>query len=167
MNNVKYEYELYAPMCGWLEQQLKDKYKHYDCDIIVEDTHSVYLDSILTKHGVISSYPQAVGIQIQIDVLGIVKFKNGTSDLVFIEAKKTELNIQDLGQLRMYCDLINPSDAYLLSSKGLGHLDKILKNFSREDMLDFGSGKTIKKIKVAKWDIAKKSPDYNSMVPKM
>ncbi len=88
MNNVRYEIELYQPMCSWLEQQLRDKYKRQQCEIIVEDAHAVTLDSVLQKHGVLSDYPQAVGLNIQIDVVGIVKWEN-KSELVFIEAKKT------------------------------------------------------------------------------
>lgn len=164
MNNVRYEYELYAPMAEWLETTLKDKYKNQNCEIIVVDSHAVNLDSVLEKYDVVSEYPQVVGLQIQIDVLGIVK-KRTCTDIVFIEAKKTPLNLHDLGQLWAYCRLCNPIEAYLLSSSGIGSLEKILKNFKREDMLDFGDGKKIKKMKVAKWDIGRKDIDYNTMVP--
>lgn len=166
MNNVKYETELYKPMCEWLEQQLKDKYKSKSCDIIVEDAHAVTLDTVLEKNGLILDYPQAVGLGIQVDVVGMVKL-NGKSELVFIEAKKTALNLHDLGQLWAYCKLINPSYAYLLSSKGTGSLEKVLRNLNREDMLDFGDGKTIKKMKVGKWDILRNTIDNNSVVPKI
>lgn len=166
MSNVRYEYELYEPMSAWLEQRLKDKYKRQQCEIIIEDSHAVNLDRLLIKHNVIDYYPQAVGLDIQIDVLGIVKLKSRV-DLVFIEAKKTALNLHDLGQLWAYCRLINPLDAYLLSSKSIGSLEKVIKNLGREDMLDFGSGKTIKKMKVAKWDITRNTIDNNSMMPKI
>ena len=164
MNNVKYEYELYPAMSQWFETYLKDKYKH--CEIEVVDCHSVYLDSVLTEHGVVSDFPQTVGLQIQIDILGIIKHKNKT-EIAFIEAKKTALNLHDLGQLWAYCKLCDPAEAFLLSSVGLGSLDKILKNLNREDMLDYGDGKKIKKMKVAKWDISKSGIDNLSIVPQM
>lgn len=164
MNNVRYEYELYQPMCRWLETTLRDKYRNRDCKIWVGDTHTVNLDSALEQQGVIDEYPQIVGLQIQIDVLGIVKLKKH-AEIYFIEAKKTNLNLHDLGQLWAYCKLCNPADAYLLSSKGLGSLEKILKNFKREDMLDFGNGKTIKKMKVAKWIIDREEIDQHSIAP--
>lgn len=166
MNNVRQEIELYEPMTKWLEQHLKDCYKNVSCDVIVEDTHALTLDTVLAKHGILEQYPQAVGMNIQIDVLGIVKLRNH-SDIIFIEAKKTALNLHDLGQLWAYCKLINPTDAYLLSSHSLGSLDNILKTYSREDMLDFGNGKMIKKMKVAKWDIVRNTIDSNSMIPKI
>ena len=75
--------------------------------------------------------------------------------------------MHDLGQLWAYCKLINPADAYLLSSKGLGSLNNILKVYAREDMLDFGNGKVIKKMKVAKWDVLRNTVDNNSMIPKL
>lgn len=166
MSNVRYEYELYPPMCTWLKQKLEDKYKRQNCEIIVVDSHSVNLDSVLETYGVISDYPQAVGLKIEIDVLGIVKWEN-KSEIIFIEAKKTALNLHDLGQLWAYCKLCDPADAYLLSSAGLGSLDKVLKNLKREDMLDFGDGKRIKKMKVAKWDIMRGEIDNHTIVPKI
>lgn len=166
MNNVRYEYELYSPMCIWLRRQLEDKFKRQVCDIIVVDSHSQNLDSFLVKYDVIKDYPQVVGLKIEIDVLGIVK-QQSKSKIFFIEAKKTALNLHDLGQLWAYCKLCDPEDAYLLSSVGLGSLDKILKNLKREDMLDFGDGKKIKKMKVAKWDIIRGEIDNQTIVPRM
>ncbi len=166
MSNVKYEYELYPPMCDWLYNYLFDKHKGCDCEIEVTDAHAVDLDIVLEKYGVIKDYPHIVGLQIQIDVLGIVKFKE-KSEISFIEAKKTQLNLHDLGQLWAYCKLCNPSDAFLLSSVGLGNLEKILKNLRREDMLDYGDGTIIKKMKVAKWNVSRNSIDYHTMIPQL
>lgn len=166
MSNVRYEVELYPPMCGWLETYLQDKYRRQQAEVIVVDSHAVYLDSVLEQIGVVESYPQTVGLQIQIDVLGVVKLKNRV-DIVFIEAKKNRLNLHDLGQLWAYCKLCNPAEAFLFSSAGLGSLDKVLKNLKREDMLDFGDGKTIKKMKVAKWDVVRNEIDHHSIIPKL
>ena len=166
MSNVRYEYELYAPMCEWLQRHLQDVYKRQKCDVIVVDSHSENLGTVLERYDVVSDYPQVVGLQIEIDVLGIIKWED-KSKIVFIEAKKTPLNLHDLGQLWAYCKLCDPQDAYLLSSSGLGSLNKILKNFHREDMLDFGDGKKIKKMKVAKWDVTRNGIDNQSMVPKI
>lgn len=165
-NNVKSEFDLYPGMCKWLKTHLEDKYKKKECDVIVLDCHSEYLDSVLDKYDVVKYYPQVVGLKIQIDVLGIVIWKD-KAEIYFIEAKKTALNLQNLGQLLIYCKLCNPEEAYLLSSCGLGSLDKVLNNLNREDLLDYGSGKRIKKIKVARWDITKDGIDNHSVVPKI
>lgn len=157
------EFDLYPPMQKWLELYLRDKYKSSD-EIIVVDAHSERLDRVLRKHNIIQE--EAIGVDIQIDVLGIVK-KAGKVKLFFIEAKKTSLTLRDLGQLWAYCKLIDPEEAFLMTSADLGALNKLLKVYKRDDLLDFGDGKRIKKMKVAVWNMQTNSPDSASMIPKI
>lgn len=163
-NNVSLEIQLYEPMRKWLQKYLEEKYK--TAKIITIDSHSRTLDAYLEENNVLSYYPQTVGLDIQIDVLGIIKQKNKVS-LVFIEAKKTSLNLHDLGQLWAYCKLCDPLEAFLLSSKGLGSLNKLFNNLLRTDLLDFGNGKKIKKMRVGKWDVLTDSIDFKTLIPKM
>ncbi len=164
-NSAFLEIELYEPMRIWLQRYLEDKYKN--AEIITIDSHSKTLDTYLEEYGVLSYYPESVGVDIQIDVLGIIKEKNRVF-LVFIEAKKNQLNLHDLGQLWAYCQLCEPIEAFLLSPKGLGSLNKIFNNLSRIDLLEFGNeGKKIKKMQVGKWDILGESIDYVSLIPKI
>jgi len=156
------EEELYEPMCVWLEQYLKDKYKGHE--IIVVDTHSERLDRALAKQGIVNE--MANGVDIQIDVLGIAK-RQEQAKLFFIEAKKTKLTLRDLGQLWAYCKLVDPEEAFLLTSDDLGSLRKLLLSFKREDLLDFGNGKKIKKMRVGHWDIMKKTPEWSTLIPKI
>lgn len=165
-NNVRSEFDLYPGMCTWLSTYLNDKFNKQPCDVVVVDCHSYDLDSVLIKYGVIQYYPQVVGLKIEIDVLGIVIWEN-RAEIYLVEAKKTALNLQNLGQLLIYCKLCNPEEAYLLSSSGLGSLKKVLDNLNREDLLDYGSGRRIKKIKVARWDVTKDGIDNHSVIPKM
>ena len=151
-------------MRAWLQKYLEDKYK--GAEVITIDAHARTLDVFLEEQEVIDKYPQAVGLDNQIDVLGIVKQKIKTS-LVFIEAKKTQLNLHDLGQLWAYCRLCDPMEAFLLSSAGIGSLNKILNNLRRVDLLNFGDGKTIKSMQVGKWDISSNSIDHKTLVPKI
>lgn len=163
-NNVKKEFELYEPMRTWLQQYLENKYK--GAEVITIDSHARTLDLFLEQYDIVDYYPQAIGLDIQIDVLGII-IKKGKPNIAFIEAKKTQLNLHDLGQLWAYCKLCEPIEAFLLSSVGLGSLNKVLNNLNRQDLLDFGSGKTIKKMQVGKWDLSSKSIDYKTIVPKI
>ncbi len=163
-NNVRKEFELYEPMRIWLQNYLEDKYR--GSHIITVDSHARTLDVILEEHGIIADYPQTVGLDIQIDVLGII-IKGNKTAIAFIEAKKTQLNLHDLGQLWAYCKLCNPAEAFLLSSAGIGSLNKILNNLSRTDLLDFGDGRKIKKMQVARWDVIANSVDYRSLVPRI
>lgn len=149
-----------------LQVYLEDKYKRQNCKVVVVDCHSVNLDAVLEQYDIIKYYPQAVGLKIEIDVLGMVIWKD-RAEIYFIEAKKTQLTLQNLGQLLIYCKLCNPEEAYLLSSAGLGSLNKVLNILQRTDLLDFGSGKRIKKMKVAKWDVSRNTIDNHSMIPKM
>jgi hypothetical protein len=162
MKTVNTENELYRPMSVWLENYIKDKYKGYE--VITRDTHAERLDRALNKLGI--TVEIAVGIDIQIDVLGIARKKDNIK-LFFIEAKKTELTLRDLGQLWAYCKLINPEEAFLITSATIGSLNKILNTFKREDLLDFGESRLIKKMKIAKWDLSSNMPDVLNMIPKI
>lgn len=163
-NNVRKEFELYEPMRKWLQQYLEDKYN--GATIITVDSHARTLDLYLEEYGVIDHYPQTIGLDIQIDVLGIV-IKNKKPQIFFIEAKKTQLNLHDLGQLWAYCKLCDPAEAFLLSSVGLGSLNKILNNLARTDLLEFGDGRSIKKMQVGKWDNSRNAIDFQTLIPKM
>lgn len=156
------EEELYEPMRVWLEQYLKDKYKRYD--VVAVDAHAERLDRVLAKYNIVNE--MANGVDIQIDILGIAR-RNTDVKLFFIEAKKTRLTLRDLGQLWAYCKLVDPDEAFLLSSADLGSLNKLLNTFRREDLLDFGDKKKIKKMRVGKWDIRTNSVDYMTLVPRI
>lgn len=156
------EEELYEPMRIWLDQYVKDKYKRYD--VISVDSHAERLDRVLAKYNIVNE--MATGVDIQIDVMAIAR-KQKDIKLFFIEAKKTRLTLRDLGQLWAYCKLVDPDEAFLFSSANLGSLNKLLNVFRREDLLDFGDGNHIKKMRVGKWDVTRNTVDYNSIVPKL
>ena len=122
------------------------------------------MDRVLAKYDIVNE--MANGVDIQIDVLAIAKKKTDVK-LFFIEAKKTKLTLRDLGQLWAYCKLVDPDEAFLLTSASLGSLLKLLNVFRREDLLDFGNGKKIKKMRVGRWDVTRNTIDFNSLVPKM
>jgi hypothetical protein len=164
VNNVNKEFELYEPMRIWLQKYLEEKYK--GSRIITIDAHARTLDVFLEQCDIIDYYPQTIGLDIQIDVLGIV-FNRDKVNIVFIEAKKTQLKLHDLGQLWAYCKLCDPIEAFLLSSSSVGSLNKILINLSRQDLLDFGDGKKIKKMQVGKWDLVTNSIDFKTLIPKL
>lgn len=160
--NVINEIELYEPMRIWLHQYLSDKYKSYK--ITTLDTHSERLDRVLDKLSIFNEL--AIGVDIQIDVLGIAQKENNIK-LFFIEAKKTKLTLRDLGQLWAYCKLINPEEAFLMTSADMGSLDKLLNIYKREDLLNFGDGKRIKKMKIGVWNLSTMSPETFTMIPKI
>lgn len=156
------EFELYEPMRIWLQSYLETNYKHQE--IITIDAHSQRLDRVLRKYGI--RYDIATGVDIQIDILGIVR-NDISFKLFFIEAKVTSFTLRDLGQLWAYCKLIDPEEAFLITSNDLGSLNKILNVYKREDLLDFGDGKIIKMMKVGIWDIKTNSLKMETLIPKL
>lgn len=54
-----------------------------------------------------------------------------------------------------------------MTSAGLGTLNKILNILKREDLLDYGSGKFIKKMKISTWNLTSETPDLSTMIPKI
>ena len=164
VHNVQKEVELYELMRLWLHRYLAEKYR--GAKVCAIDAHARTLDSFLGEIGILSQYPQAVGLDIQIDVLGVVE-RGGKAGIVFIEAKKTPLNLHDLGQLWAYCRLCDPMEAFLLSSAGLGSLNKVLNNLSRQDLLDFGDGRRIRKMRVGTWDVTRHAVDPLTLIPKL
>ena len=163
-NNVNLEAELYEPMRLWFQRYLEDKYA--GARVVTIDTSTRTLDTILEEYGVVDQYPQTIGLDIQIDVLGLIT-RRGKTDIAFIEAKKTPLNLHHLGQLWAYCRLCDPLEAFLLSSAGMGSLSKILVNLGRQDLLNFGDGRRIKQMQVAKWDIRSNNIDQRTLVPRL
>ena len=54
-----------------------------------------------------------------------------------------------------------------MTSAGLGALNKLLNIFKREDLLDYGSGKFIKKMKISTWNLVSETPNLSTMIPKI
>lgn len=81
--------------------------------------------------------------------------------------QRKKLDLRDLGQLWSYCKLIEPEEAFLMTSAGLGTLNKILNILKIEDLLDYGSGKFIKKMKKSTWNLTSETPDLSTMIPKI
>jgi hypothetical protein len=156
------ESDLYEPMREWLDVYLRDRYRSHEIATAVANNER--LDRVLKRYGVVNE--MANGIDIQIDILGIATSGRG-SRLFFIEAKTTRLTLRDLGQLWGYCRLVDPAEAFLMTSSDLGSLNRILNVFKREDLLDFGNGKTIKKMKIATWNTTAGSPNLGTMIPKL
>ena len=100
-----------------------------------------YQDRIIQK--VVNKIEQEQIKIIKEDTLGILFEK-----LIREQEKK------DLGQLGGYTQLIDPTESFLISSKGLGRLSHLFNVLKREDLLKFGT-KTNKFMQIAKWDKTK------------
>jgi hypothetical protein len=160
----KNEFALYAPMVAWLTQRLKDQYEPLGYTVIVEDTHAITLEKALRNHGVLRYFQDAVGIDIEIDVLGII-IKDEDVRLFFIEAKDENLKLKDVGQLLIYCRIVPPHSAYLLSSKGLGQITKLVTHLGRNNLLEYQYRQQSTHIVAARWDVSRNCVDWSCSVP--
>ncbi|MEW5896180.1 MAG: hypothetical protein AB1668_00675 [Nanoarchaeota archaeon] len=158
----KEEERLYPEIKEWLQNYLIDKYRGYTVETTFE-TSRRNLDIVLKSKRI--ECKEAVGLQVKIDVIGILK-RGDDFKLVFVEVKDKELTLKDLGQLWGYTQLIDPIESFLVSSKGLGRLSHLFNVLRREDLLKFGT-KTNKFMQIAKWDKRRGCIDYSSLVPKL
>jgi uncharacterized membrane protein YheB (UPF0754 family) len=156
------ERNLYADVKNWLDSYLKERYRNYQIDTTYESSRKS-LGVVLKEKNVIIE--EAIGLSIKIDVMGILKKENDIK-LVFIEIKNEPLTLKDLGQLWGYTQLINPVESFLISSEGLGALEYLFRVLKREDLLYYGP-KRANMMKVAKWDVVRKTIDYDSLIPKL
>lgn len=156
------EEDLYPDIKKWLTSYLKDRYKRYQIET-TSQTSKRSLDIVLKEKGIVVK--DAIGLSIKVDIVGILR-KRDDVKLVFIEVKNKPLTLKDLGQLWGYTQLVNPLESFLISPKGLGALECLLKVLKREDLLYYGP-KREKMMKVAKWDERRKAIDYDSLIPKL
>lgn len=159
---AKKEELLYPEIEAWFKQYLEDKYKSYSVTT-THKTSRIVLDSYLKSVDV--EIKEAIGLSIKIDIVGILKRAN-EKKIVFAEIKDQPLTLSDLGQLWGYTQLINPIESFLISSRGLGSLDYLLRILKREDLLFYGIKKE-KMMRVCKWDEERKSIDYATLIPKI
>ena len=156
------EKDLYPEIERWLKQYLEDRYPRMEI-ITTHKTSGMTLDTYLSYHNI--DVKEAIGLSIKVDIVGIIRSKKKTK-LAFVEVKDKPLSLSDLGQLWGYTQLIDPAESFLISSKGLGGLDKVLKVLKREDLLVYGK-KRDKHMKVVKWDSRRGTIDSFSLIPKI
>ena len=156
------EQKLYPEIQSWLQDYLKYRYKGYKI-WTTSETHKRSLEIVLKN--IIPPLPEIIGLSIKIDIVGALK-RGPNTRLVFVEVKNKPLTLKDLGQLWGYTQLVKPVEAFLLSSEGLGTLSYILNVLKREDLLKYGD-KEKRMMRVAKWDIIRKTIDYDTLIPKI
>ena len=158
----KQEENLYPDIEEWLKVYLTEKYPANQV-ITTYKTARQNLDVCLRGLGI--DIKEAIGLSIKVDIVGILK-RGQKVRLVFVEVKDSPLTLKDLGQLWGYTQLLNPVESFLISSKGLGALERIFKIYKREDLLKYGPGQG-SMMKVCRWNTGSKSVDYGSLIPKL
>ena len=154
------EDKLLEPCRRWLSGFLKEKYPRATV-IILPKTDRKQLRYALNDAGLASSFPESSAWEVRVDVVAAVQQRRQTT-LVFVELKAKPISLVDVGQLLGYCRVCRPRGAYLLSSQGLSSdLHRLLTTYGRTDVSDFGNDA----MRVGRWDVARASPDWSSMIP--
>jgi hypothetical protein len=154
------EKEIYPQIVQWLSKYLKSHYKK--SKIIVKDTHTIALSKFLKVIGMDKKFPEYTAYDIKVDVTGVISSFNKTH-LVFVECKINFIKLLDVGQLLGYSLVAKPIFSFLVSPKGISDsLHNLLKIYGRYDILKYDKERSIK---IAKWDINKKEPLWDSLLP--
>jgi len=61
---------------------------------------------------------------------------------------------------------MDPTESFLVSSKGLGGLSKLFNVLKREDLLKYGQNRN-KYMQLTRWNTDRKSIDYSTLIPKI
>ena len=154
------ERALYAPVIRWLRGELQDRFPR--ADVEAYDTHSASLAAWLDAQGLSGAFPEHTAWDIKVDVTGLIKSRRAV-DLVFVECKTSPLTLGHVGQILGYCLVGRPRYALLLSTSPPNRrLVRLLTVFGRQDVLQYGPGRTIK---LVTWDSGRGQPYAESLIP--
>jgi len=154
------ESALLQPCRAWLERYLRQAHRGAMVTIL-PDTERRQLRAVLSEADFAPHFPESSAWEVRVDVVGVVERKSEVL-LAFVELKATPITLVNVGQLLAYCRVCRPSEAFLLSSKGLsGDLDRLLTTYGRLDVLEFGQTT----MQVGRWHCGRKEPDWSSMIP--
>jgi len=154
------EIRLYPKVRSWLSEYLKQKYPRKRVSPFVA-THSRSLSRVIADADLHNYFPESSCWDVHIDVVAVIQSRK-RYDLAFVEVKMKPIALKDIGQLLVYCRVCKPREAFLLSPQGVSSdLDKLLRDFGRQDILRYKSGV----IKIATWNVDYNVVDWNSLIP--
>jgi len=157
------EKELYDPIAAWLQSYLSGKYPRAQVRCLVSP--DISLRRVIEDEGWAAHFPECDAYDMQIDVLGCI-LGPGHVEIVFVEVKLAPLTLRDLGQLLGYCLVARPLRGILMSPKGPNtYLSKLLRVYSRQDVLSYRAGTDTRQIAVCRWDENARCVDYSSVIP--
>lgn len=93
--------------------------------------------------------------------------ENRKGQTCFYRSQEDQINIKRFRATMGLLQTSGSGRSFLLTSADLGSLRKLIAGFKREDLLDFGNGKIIKKMKIGRWEVSKDRPDLSSFLPKI
>jgi hypothetical protein len=148
----------------WLLNYLHQKYPRHKV-VLLPDTAHQRISRVLSKSKFHSSFPQSGYWDVLVTSAAIVHLGRH-HDIIFAHMKMGELTVSDVGRYLACCRICRPLDALLLSSQGLSsNLVSLLKVYGRLDVLEYGTGKIQRSIRIAVWDVKNETIDWGSLIP--
>ena len=155
------EYDLYEPVCLWLNHILIQRFKRMQVRVI--DSHKIKLSKLISGLGFQRLFPQFNAWDVKIDVTGVVT-DGKTGHLALVECKANQLTLRDVAQLLGYSIVVKPILSVLVSpAPPTDPLITLLKDYGRLDILRYGPSNRF--IRIATWDMAKREVIPASLLP--
>jgi hypothetical protein len=152
--------DLYPDICKWFTRYLKDRIKRANIEVI--DTHAINLSRLIIDRSLQSIFPQASSFDIKVDITALIEQKKQIN-LAFVECKLSPINLRDLGQILGYSRVAYPLYSFIISPEWISaSLVNLFEVFGKYDILGYGSNK---RIRIAKWNIARKEIDSETIIP--
>ncbi len=151
------ERDLYRPICDWLAEFLRRKYRSA-CSIWAEDTSRSSVAEFLRRHRLTTYVPWWVTLEIPTDITGaalIVTCQYHRLRLAIVEVKTHPINLRDLSQALGYAKVVKPDHAFLISPNGWAeNLQRLVWDYGRTDVLEYAPKHYLV---IARWDVASNS----------
>jgi len=154
------EAKLYPDVVRWLERYLKGRHSHSEVQAF--DTHKTRLSKLIFGQNIQDYFPEYNAFDIKVDVIAIIKTR-GKIKLAFVECKVKPITLKDVGQIWGYSRVAKPEFSFIISPEGISSpLNALISTYGREDVLEYFEGR---KIKIAKWNLARREVDSDSILP--
>ena len=122
------------------------------------------LSRLIGNLGLQTLFPQFNAWDIKVDITGLVRDEK-IGYLVFIECKIKQPTLRDIGQLLGYSLVADPILSVLLSpEKPTDPVLTLLKDYGRQDILQYGSDKRC--LRIGHWNLSRKELIPASIIPR-
>lgn len=156
----KNESYMYEPVRGWWERFLQERHKR--SQVSVYDTSKTVLYRFVQGHHLEASFPDYLTYEVEVDITGVI-ITRGKAKLALVECKLRPITLRDVGQMLGYSKVTRPLYSLIISPRGLSDsLIRLLKNFQRFDVLDYGNGQ---RIRLATWSPQRQETLSESLLP--
>lgn len=151
---------MYGPVRDWWERFLKERHKR--SQVSVYDTSRIVLYRFIQDHQLEALFSDYLTYEVEVDITGVIVARD-KAKLALVECKLTPITLRDVGQMLGHSEVTRPLYSLIISPRGLSDsLVRLLKNFQRFDVLDYGDGQ---RIRLATWSPQRQEILAESLLP--